>query len=99
MSVHQLDHRTMTQKEKDKFDPTKWKNKGLPNMAVFIGPHEIRAEFISRFGIEWTASYIDPCLWSSPGKLIAAHDFARSKVLEKAKHDLTRLGITVSVAA
>ena len=75
-------------------DPSKWRDRPLPGMPMFSGPMEIRSAFQDRFGVEWTASYIDPCKWNaSLQMLLPRHRFAADKIMERARGSLLEMGV------
>jgi hypothetical protein len=75
-------------------DPSKWRDRPLPGMPLFPGPQEIRWEFQNAFGVEWTASYIDPCKWNAALQtLLPRHRFAADKIMERARGLIKTLGI------
>lgn len=54
---------------------------GAPNRAptlsgqnLFNGPKEVRQAFVDAMGVDWTASYIDPCAWQDvPERALIPH--------------------------
>jgi hypothetical protein len=75
-----------------------WRDKALPGMPLFPGPSSIREKCIDAFGIEWTASYIDPCEWDGRTMLLICRTaFARDKIRDQASSLLKSKGIKLGV--
>lgn len=69
----------------------------LSGQDDFLGPKEVRAEFVSALGEDWTRAYVDRCAWQDiPDRgLIPATAYASTKIKRDARKVLAALGITV----
>lgn len=46
----------------------------LSGQNLFNGPKEVRQAFVDAMGVDWTASYIDPCAWQDvPERALIPH--------------------------
>lgn len=77
--------------------PTRWSGKPYTGFTrLFTGPNEVRDTLIDKLGIEWVASYLDPCDWrESDRTIIPNHAFAATKLRERASGFLRKLDVKV----
>lgn len=77
--------------------PTRWSGKTYTGFTrLFTGPNDIRDTLIDKLGIEWVASYLDPCDWrESDRTIIPNHAFAATKIRERASGFLRKMNVNV----
>lgn len=63
----------------------------------FLGPQEVRDEFVSALGSDWVTAYLDPCTWQDVPEraLIPANGYAARKIIRDARAILAKLNLTV----
>lgn len=63
----------------------------------FLGPQDVRDEFVARFGDDWVRTYVDRCAWQDVPEraLIPATGVAATKMRREARDLLIKLGIAV----
>lgn len=74
-----------------------WSGKAKPGITLWNGPKDIRDEFISSYGVDFTASYIDPSNWIEQTRTIVPYTFyGRDMLRQRALRFCTEQRITIS---